>query len=672
MATSPLMFPPLSMHNGDRSIIKSNLDRESSSRNPSEQQHGLKCSIASTHDSLTSFPILPLQDLELPTDSSNSSIDDPLRHMLKPVALRPLSLNKLNRLALRPDQEKAIGEPHKHRPLELALANDQQVLLDENCQSFDMSRNENNRVYAPKLSIKSRRTKPQQGLASSLLRRGAEEQAYLQGQLKAEANQRRRQQLHNEERKLRQNFKTEEEEGACDDEVQSMIDKFNFGFGGMEGKPKDRNETNNPNPKGSKTFRDFAGSPPAILKKTFRRSVSAVLADSGKNDEDNFVLCFPNGAPFLDDEQALEDGSNSGQSELVGQPSFDETCSLSTFFEFDAEDFSPRHSLIDSGNSSPSTSPQQATVEDDGQELTAPELSLPNKANKKVMLRPKMAIRRSSASTATHSEEDACENDELSSDIIADHTGALMSDNMLDENKCTPLTGSSFSSFLFRRKGLGKKHLAASESFQELSHEDQAEDVEPNNIPVVYHPDLNMFPGRNTAAFDFSSPESRKLPASKALFKQVNDCEGFVFSAGNESHLALKELLSETNYHTPDHSSAVEFQRKKFGPKLFGGGSGSRMSTLPELFLPALGVPSNSHQSGMIHLDDSISRHVAMPNQFVGGHLINKNVQKEVSFNMLKEFSHRPSSEQLQNEESQCIKLPMIETPSHETMKTPC
>lgn len=134
-------------------------------------------------------------------------------------------------------------------------------------------------------------------MPSPLARRGAAERAYLQGQLKAEALRRRKQAQHNERRKLRlrDNATIFPADGIKDEDISNkdilnMVEKFKFGLG-LSKKKNSRQD-----------LREFASSPPPILKATFKRSVSAVLADSGIHEDSN-LLFFPDGVPLLNEEE---------------------------------------------------------------------------------------------------------------------------------------------------------------------------------------------------------------------------------------------------------------------------------------------------------------------------------------------------------------------------------
>lgn len=117
-------------------------------------------------------------------------------------------------------------------------------------------------------------------LPSPLARRGAAEWAYLQGQLRAEALRRRKQEEHNAERKLREN---DASTSYLDGQIETMIEKFKAGF------------ADHPPQRKGGALHPYNASPPTILTKSFKRSVSAVLDDSDIPAENENLLFFPSG-----------------------------------------------------------------------------------------------------------------------------------------------------------------------------------------------------------------------------------------------------------------------------------------------------------------------------------------------------------------------------------------
>lgn len=129
-------------------------------------------------------------------------------------------------------------------------------------------------------------------LPSPLARRGAAERAYLQGQLRAETLRRRKQEEHNAERKLREKNSST---SYLDSQIETMIEKFKVGFFEADHPPQRKG-----------ALHPYNASPPTILTKSFKRSVSAVLDDLDKGmtdldipDTNESLLFFPSGVPLL-------------------------------------------------------------------------------------------------------------------------------------------------------------------------------------------------------------------------------------------------------------------------------------------------------------------------------------------------------------------------------------
>ena len=177
-------------------------------------------------------------------------------------------------------------------------------------------------THYPQLRIRPITLMKKPKMPSPLARRGAAERAYLQGQMWAESLRRRKQEQHNAERKLRENANDimmpiikddlNNDNVPSDEQIQTMIENFSAGFAGLGDHPEDVNwnhlhntmppeKKNNPEKSMS-----LASSPPTILKKSFKRSVSAVLADSGIAEDGN-LLFFPSGVPLLDEEGEFDE-----------------------------------------------------------------------------------------------------------------------------------------------------------------------------------------------------------------------------------------------------------------------------------------------------------------------------------------------------------------------------
>ena len=146
---------------------------------------------------------------------------------------------------------------------------------------------------SPKLGMRIRPVTllKKSSLPSPLARRGAAERAYLQGQLRAETLRRRKQEEHNAQRKLRENVSTT---SYLDGQIETMIEKFKVGFVDLGIETQD----DHPPPQRKGAQHPYNASPPTILTRSFKRSVSAVLDDSDI-PADETLLFFPSGTPLL-------------------------------------------------------------------------------------------------------------------------------------------------------------------------------------------------------------------------------------------------------------------------------------------------------------------------------------------------------------------------------------
>ena len=250
-------------------------------------------------------------------------------------------------------------------------------------------------THYPQLRIRPITLLKKPKMPSPLARRGAAERAYLQGQMRAESLRRRKQEQHNAERKLMANANDimmpinkddlNNENVPSDGQIETMIENFNAGFAGLGQHPEDLDRNHHhstfpPKKKNNPLYQmSLASSPPAILKKSFKRSVSAVLADSGIAENGN-LLFFPSGVPLLDEEGEIDiDGdspdSAHGRHGLAGRDgsSADNVKAGSAFEE--------SSSTVDY---SPSLVAADIILQLEG------ELVMTNPMTKKVTLRPKM------------------------------------------------------------------------------------------------------------------------------------------------------------------------------------------------------------------------------------------------------------------------------------------
>ncbi|KAL9190873.1 hypothetical protein ACHAXT_000579 [Thalassiosira profunda] len=420
-------------------------------------------------------------------------------------------------------------------------------------------------MNAPQLRIrpvKSEVKETEPTLSSPLARRGASERHYLQGQLRAEAHIRRRQELQNEERKRRESGDlvagvegvTDRDDGkdaTTDGDMLNMMEKLNFGDDNMKRfMPKRKGASRH-------EAMEMAASPPAILMKTFKRSVSAVLADSGIEENSN-LLFFPNGVPLLKD---VDEAENDAAAETASQGSLRDECDNGLDGSLRASPRSRESSTSD--EISPSLVAADIVwqfgsfdYDDIPGDLTVPTAK---STSKKVTLRPKMKTQKHNITTP---EPPSREFKPIRSRFKS--CDSASSSDSRSKGCVTFETPDKFSTI--RRDDA----LAASESFQQLSFDGpertRSRERLGSDFSIRTHDSAEK--KEHPQQFVFSSP------GAPSFRKSLAACE---FS---------KEPLSDSNFKTPDNS---ENSRRPSRSRLCAA---QRMPKLPELSMPeALDVP---------------------------------------------------------------------------------
>jgi len=435
-------------------------------------------------------------------------------------------------------------------------------------------------LNAPQLRIRPI-LKKELNMPSPLARRGAAEREYLQGQLKAEALRRRKQEQHNEERKLRWNANIAPVNGfkgdvKDDEEILSMIEKFKFGFGDGALAEDKKNLKSLPN-RSIQDLRGFAASPPAILKKTFKRSVSAVLAESGI-DEDGNLLFFPDGVPLLrdEDEIASNDVTNGATIDCDGQDnSHGRRCSFGKV-DGRSEDESESGSISQESSSSDDLSPSLIAADviwqlgAAGSDGLPRDFSMPTtKGNKKMTLRPKMSAPSDNGSSAPLPDRQFKTANGCESSNSAQSKGNINASNIC-AHKRHPVSNQYKDHFKFETPDKfypGSDDLvAASESFHQM-HFGNEDKMESGNCAHSSNRQRYTNGGNmdKKHPFVFSSPE--------AGF----NCKREASADEKDSNLfppAPPSDLSDSNYYTPDNSE--HRPRKQLG----------KMPKVPELCMP--------------------------------------------------------------------------------------
>lgn len=431
-------------------------------------------------------------------------------------------------------------------------------------------------VSAPQLRIRPIhhiRKDSEKKMPSPLARRGAAERDYLQGQIKAELRERRKQRQHNEDRKMRGSISPKDIEGlkdsniaSSDADAQSIANKFKLGTFGRDGQKGRINYL----PK--KTNKDSRGgfgaaSPPSLLKKTFKRSVSAVLEDSGIAEDGN-LLFYPSGE----------------------QIQYEEQKTTNTLHETVEEAESPGSD--DGGNALDSESPMISPASSSDEELSPSligadmiwqlgefnvildEASSTNQVSKKIPLQPKMKYKTPEDNVANCTTQPT---QEFKSIEEPPKTITIQTQN--DSAKATELTASEEDKQTpLKYESPAKVNIMqASESFRILSL---------NDDELLTRQRLGSVDRKTPLAFEFSSPDFKtpdnsdntrtrkssfgimpKLP-ELGMPNMVIDMNDYKKEEDEEKtgsttfETLVKEPLSEAAYKTPDNSSKKSVYRK--------------------------------------------------------------------------------------------------------------
>ena len=418
-------------------------------------------------------------------------------------------------------------------------------------------------------------------MPSPLARRGAAEREYLQGQIKAELRERRKQRQHNEDRKMRGSISPKDIEGlkdkdiaSSDADVQSIANKFKLGTFGRDGQKGIVNYL----PK--KTNKDSRGgfgaaSPPSLLKKTFTRSVSAVLEDSGIAEDGN-LLFYPSGEQIQYEEQKTTTTLHETVEEVESPVSDDGVNAL--------DSKSPLISPASSSDEelSPSLIGADMIWQLGEFNVILDEASTTNQVSKKITLQPKMKYNTPEDNVANCVTEPT---QEFKSIEEPPKTVTVQSQNdsvkdaesiAEEEDKRTPLKYESPAKVNI---------MQASDSFRMLSLNDE-ELLTRQRLGSVDRPRLSSSP------FEFSSPDFKtpdnsentrtrkssfgimpKLPelGMPNMVIDMNDYkkeeeeeeeEEKTGSTAATFETLVKEPLTEAAYKTPDNSSKKSVYRK--------------------------------------------------------------------------------------------------------------
>ncbi|KAL3760148.1 hypothetical protein ACHAWU_002219 [Discostella pseudostelligera] len=433
-------------------------------------------------------------------------------------------------------------------------------------------------------------------MPSPIARRGEAERAFLQRQMKAEALIRREQARHNQERKLRNACTILPPpclEGEQQQEEDELAGNERLAISQLELHPATADGKQPINRKHSRQqfLREFASSPPLILKKSFKRSVSAVLADSGIAENEN-LLFFPDGLPLLNEQEevvaALNDvaGDADSATESPGGSGTGTGGGDDGSVDVDAsEKGTPRESATSTNEPSPSLIAADliwqigaSSCDDDD---LANELPMPHQLSKKVTLRPKM----NNAPCLTNSSGpiSAREFKPIGAGISSDGTSCLSQGKKSIGCSSDDSNEDKLPYDFASRDNSIRDILSASESFQNLSFEnDDKAWGALNRSDSMGRAGSSVADGNKVPPplFTFSSPEPGR---NRQIFSSVAVDPSSSQYHPNGLDFLLKEPMSDSNYCTPDNSESKRFNRK------------IPTERLPKL--PELGMPDVLHNS---------------------------------------------------------------------------
>lgn len=398
-------------------------------------------------------------------------------------------------------------------------------------------------TYIPKLRI--RRSSSDMDLKimpSPLARRGGYEMEYLQKQLKAEALIRRKQQLHNEERNRRRGDKSVDDTHVLEEEDTFAYAPYHF---------RRQIRPNN-------TILDLAASPPAILKNSFKRTVSETLKDSGIPEDAN-LLFTPLGKPLIDDAADVAKDKNHDEDTSLGMEG-ESSSETEEFFSMDDvpsrrisqdESLATEEGRWDVGSTLPLTDDDD---EDDvelspslmpagmhcqlGDDSSIHDMksNSPTNAYKKVTLRPKMKVR-----------TDSCDFSTPLGTYVCKSTDQM---KIVDPPSAGKGKYASPQKSRFVRLAAQRFMMAGSESFDALTLEDR---VAINNDAMYNRTRVNTAESDTSDHFSESNYATPDNSYSNA--KSVRASKLWSMNQGPELPLSTSPF-PEQNFHTPGSSQS--------------------------------------------------------------------------------------------------------------------
>lgn len=556
-----------------------------------------------------SFPLLmPQRSMPPPPRISTALSNNEPSAALPAPSLQPQSFEFLKFPALKRERESrfttaapTIPQPIPIRPSECFRGRSPslQLIIDNELNNNEVSSEESiaaSRVHQqrPPLRIQPLKSGGAE-TPSHLARRGTEERTYLENQLRAESSLRRtlKKRWQNEELAPSQKIVIENGEDAQqNDEISALMEKFtDFQLNNEDCLQRWAPARNKRLPGSCRE--NVAPSPPIILQKSLQRSVSALIADSrGQEDDDACVLYFPDGLPLVDECNEVNIMSRNNS-----LPSLEQCNSFDSYSKCCGANVSPNTHECTEGSTPFGTISCHSTPNSvECQPVLGGEASDGDrgpghflKNTKKMMLRPKMSVRPKTPAKLKSGEEEA-EKGTVPDQI--DLTSRLF-DIDCPEFSAIPDLEESFVSLEADalQEVEVEDHPGPSflRSFQRLDSDativrknGALDDGTLNCTTETFECPTSAAAEANDgqAGWNYSSPEPiRRYPfrANDSIpppHKETTPVEPFQL-------MVLKEPLSESNYCTPNQSNCTV--RKQLAVKPSGV-----LDTLPELFLPSL------------------------------------------------------------------------------------
>ncbi len=539
----------------------SSLGKQSNNPTDRDSQHRRLSSDSGSHDDAT---------------HANNTTTDIYLETRQPVTLKPLMPSGILPLTSKIEEHKQEQLPLPS--LHLALHSEEERGILQHYARMPMN--------APQLRMRPVAAVAKDtnlAMPSPIARRGEAERAFLQRQMKAEALIRREQARRNRERKIRENHNAQitmsighpckeeekEEDALAGNERQATSETAQHSAIGKQNHfpnflPNNRKHSR------QQFLREFATSPPLILKKSFKRSVSAVLADSGIAEDEN-LLFFPDGLPLLNEQEEVIAPLN----DVADGDSAVEGCSPAGGGGDDGSVDASEKGIPDESPTTAKNEPSPSLIAADiiwqigassCDDDLAGELPMPHQLSKKVTLRPKMnaPFLTSFSPDPTHEFEP----------IGAVTSGASCLNQAMKSIGCNNVAKEENQlNELSRRGRFSREILSASESFQHLAIE---------NADDRAWGMLNRSDSMGRSSSCGSSRDGNKVPPF--TFSSPEPCRNRLCGAkGPSSHqLAenyLQEPTSESDYCTPDNSESLRLPRKI---------PSERLPKLPELGMPTV------------------------------------------------------------------------------------